>query len=108
MSVTDRRLPRSGLLHGAGLRNLEALAILARAQLVGLLVVLHRLALAVELDLVADAERDVREVRQRGRQVPFEDVAGEDLRIARADRRDEVAVVPALLGGQPGRRRARI
>ena len=57
------------------------------------LVVDERLRLAVELQLTADAVRDVAQVRQRRRQVAFEDVAGQHLRIVGADRVDEVLIV---------------
>src|SRR5262245_61531890 len=96
-------LPRRGrLLRRSGLRHFEALAVFAREQFVRLLVpTLDRFGLAVELDLVADAVGDVREVRQRGGQVSFQDVAGQDLGIVRADRVDEVAVVAAFDRRQP-------
>src|SRR5262249_36785849 len=84
-------------------RDLEALAVLAREQTVGVLVVDEPLGLPVERQRAADAVRDVREVRQRRREVPFVPVAVEQLRIAGADRVDEVLIVRVLGRRQTGR-----
>ena len=70
---------------------------------VGLLVVHELLRLAVEHQRAADAIGNVGEVRQRGRQVPFEHVAGQHLRIVGTDRVDEVLIVRRLGRRQPDR-----
>src|SRR3954451_12739166 len=96
-----QELPRrGGRRRREGLRNLEALAVLAREQRVRLLVVLERLGLAVEHERMSGQIRDVREVRERGGQGPLEDVARQDFRVVRADRIHEVLVVRELDAGQ--------
>src|SRR5262249_41247300 len=86
------------------LRDLEALPVrLARQQPIRVLVVHEALFAPVERERAADAVRDVREMRQRRREVPFHDVAGEQLRIAGADCVDEVLIVRRFDRGQPGR-----
>src|SRR5438045_1982541 len=75
--------------------NLEAFPVsgFAHQQLVRLLVVDKRLRASVERELAADAIRNVAEVRQRRGQVAVENAAGQHLRIAGADRIDEVLIV---------------
>src|SRR4051812_32259502 len=97
-----RRLALRGLLRRERLRDLEPLPVFAGQELGRLLLVpLERLGLAVELQRMAGEIGDVGQVRQRRRQVPFQDLAGEHLRIVGADRVDEVLVVRELDGREP-------
>ena len=97
------RLLMMGTLPDGELRDLEPFAIFARQEPIGVFVADERLLLAIEHERAADAIRDVRQVRQRRREMAFEDVARQDLRIASADRVDEVLVVWILRRRQPGR-----
>src|SRR5437867_6695529 len=111
-STADAALPARLVMRARAerRRDLESLAValLPVEQLVGVLVVRELLGLAVESQLAPDAVRDVAEMRQRRGQMSFEDVAREDLRIARADRVDEVLIVRILRRRQPGRTLVRI
>src|SRR5437773_12579325 len=78
------------------LGDLESFAILPGQEPVGFLVVDEGLGFAVEHERAPGEIRNVGQVRQRRRQMTLEDAAGEDLRIAGADRIDEVLVVRIL------------
>src|SRR4051812_41217869 len=96
------RLALRGLLRRERLRDLESLPVFAGQEFGRLLLVpLERLGLAVELQRMPREIGDVRQVRQRGRQVPLQDLAGEHLRIVGADRVDEVLVVRELDRREP-------
>src|SRR4051812_19708585 len=86
--------PPAFSLHGTA--HLKPLAILAREEAVGVLVVHEGLALSVERQLPSSAVGDVRELRQGRGEVPFVDVARQDLGILGAERFDEVLVMRRL------------
>src|SRR5204863_4160396 len=69
----------------------------------GFLVVDELLRLAVERQLTAGAVRRIAQMRQRRGEMAFEHVAGQQLRIVRANRVDEVLIVRILRRRQTGR-----
>src|SRR5687768_17613377 len=81
------------------IRNHIRLAILARQILIGILIAGKRLRRRIEYQLAPRPERNVRQVAQCGRHVPFENLAVEILAFPRSHAVDEVLEMahPGLL-----------